>query len=653
MMQWIKEIFMASIASIFLIILLSIFINQVVKANLEDQSTKEVLTEIEQKGVSIKTFGAKGDGISDDTTAIRKAFNSEEGNLYFPKGVYKITAPIVVDPGKNKNVTGESNVVISAYLVANQNLFTLNRNMSFKNIEFDFNNGSLKYGLFYKENLGKIILENLKFRNVKDINSALGTIVVFVQAQGTQLTAKNIHFENMNKKGNGIIGDAAGNLTCLYINNTTQDSKVSAHLKGIKIVNVHNIDKNNKIMFEDISGIFIVDSGMPKNNKILIEDIHGHNFGKRLIKLQASNVDIRKVVALSETNDSLSAIGVQADPLSTEMNKNNTIIDVKVRGKFHIALASNSKNTIFRDIDIDIERPSLAGNTPIGIGIQIAGGNTLVENGKIKAELPLENIKKYGGKLQVKDITIVPKSLKLNRLSLAITPSQTYKVAATVAPSNAVNKTVVWKSSNTKVATVDASGNIKGITNGFATITATARDNAKAMKRLTVKVSAKTVKLNKTALSLTAGKTGVLTATVSPADSLYKTVTWKSSNAKVAAVDSKGKVIAKAKGTATITAIVKSAKAATAKVTVTSTVAANREGEKIFSDPRKRQDTHSVVIRQPSNTANKTLTLKSSNTKAAKVASKGQVTAIAAGTAKITATTTIAPIRFLPAKARN
>ena len=406
-MHWIKGNFKESIEGILLIILLLILTNQMIKIDLEDQSTEEVKTGIEQQGVSIKTFGAKGDGLSDDTSAISDAFNSAEGNLYFPKGVYKVTAPIVVEPGKNRNVTGEPGAVISAQLAANQNLFNLNRNMSFENLEFDFNNGFLQYGLFYKENLGEISLENLQFRNIKDTNSTLGTIVVYVQAEGTQLTAENIHFESMYKKGNGIIGDAGGNLTCLYIQNPMQDSEVSAYLKGIKIVDVHNIDINNKIMFEDISGISIVDSGMPKNNKILIEDIEGHNFGKRLIKLQASDVEIRKVEAFSETNDSLSAIGVQADPQSPEMNKNNTITGVKVQGKFNIALASNSKNTTFRDIDIDIERPNLAGNTPVAYGVQVAGGNTLVENGTIKAELPLENLSKYGGELQVKDVTVI------------------------------------------------------------------------------------------------------------------------------------------------------------------------------------------------------------------------------------------------------
>lgn len=463
MMLWIKGSFKKSIVSIFLILLLTILISQLVKADVENQSTNEVDTEIEQKGVSIKTFGAKGDGITDDTSAIRDAFNSDEGNLYFPKGIYKVTAPIVVKAGKTRSVTGETDAVISAHLAAKQNLFTLYRSMSFKNMEFDFNNGSLQYGIYYQEDIGEISLENLKFRNIIDTNNTLGTIVVYVQAKGTQLTAENIYFDNMFKKGNGIIGDGAGNLTCLHIRNPFLDSEISTHIKGIKIVNVHNIDNNNNIMFEDTSGIYISDSGMPKNNKILIEDIYGHNFGKRLIKLQASNVEIRKVEALSESDDSFSVISVLADPQSTDMNKNNTITDVKVQGKFNVALASSSKNTIFRDINIDIERPNLAGNSPVAYGVRIAGGNTLVENGTVKAEYPLKNLTEYGGELQVENVTVFPTKETVvvdgTAPAVTLTSKVTHHSTRVIGTADADTKIVVKAGTNSiGTATANANG---------------------------------------------------------------------------------------------------------------------------------------------------------------------------------------------------
>ena len=62
-------------------------------------------------------------------------------------------------------------------------------------------------------------------------------------------------------------------------------------------------------------------------------------------------------------------------------------------------------------------------------------------------------------------------------------------------------------------------------------------------------VSAATVKLNKKKATIIKGKTLTLKVT-----GTKKKVTWKSSNKKVATVSSKGKVLAKKKGVATITA---------------------------------------------------------------------------------------------------
>ncbi|GHI00015.1 Ig-like domain-containing protein [Neobacillus kokaensis] len=236
---------------------------------------------------------------------------------------------------------------------------------------------------------------------------------------------------------------------------------------------------------------------------------------------------------------------------------------------------------------------------------------------------------------------VVPTGLKLSKSALNITKNQTVKVTAAITPADAANKTVLWKTSNTKAATVDANGNIKGIANGTAVITATAADNTKVFKKVTVKVATKTVKVTKTKVSVTAGKTVTLTAVVSPSDSMDKTVKWKSSNTKIATVDSKGKVTCKKKGTAIITATVKGAKAASVKVTVTPPVAAKAVKVSKTSITLSKGKTYNLKATvSPSNTTNKTLKWKSSNTKVAKVDSKGKVTAVGAGTATITAATT-------------
>ena len=82
--------------------------------------------------------------------------------------------------------------------------------------------------------------------------------------------------------------------------------------------------------------------------------------------------------------------------------------------------------------------------------------------------------------------------VKLNKSSTSLVVGTKEKVTATVSPSNATNKKVTWKSSNTSVATVDSDGTIKGIKAGSATITVTTKDGAKTDK-IVVTVTSKAV----------------------------------------------------------------------------------------------------------------------------------------------------------------
>ena len=47
-----------------------------------------------QQTVSVKDFGAKGDGTTDDTAAIQAALNTGNSTIYFPSGTYLISSTI-------------------------------------------------------------------------------------------------------------------------------------------------------------------------------------------------------------------------------------------------------------------------------------------------------------------------------------------------------------------------------------------------------------------------------------------------------------------------------------------------------------------------------------------------------------------------------
>ncbi len=237
--------------------------------------------------------------------------------------------------------------------------------------------------------------------------------------------------------------------------------------------------------------------------------------------------------------------------------------------------------------------------------------------------------------------------VSLNKTSVTLYTTQTATLKATVSPSNATNKKVKWRSSNTSVATVSSSGKITAKKAGTATITCTSEDNTN--RRATCKVTVKTkvnvssVKLNKTSLKMYTTQTATLKATVSPSNASVKDVKWKSSNTSVATVSSSGKITAKKAGKVTITCTSKdnSKKKATCTVTVAKKV--NVSSVKLSASAMTITNGNSKRLTatvSPSNASVSTVKWKTSNSKVATVTSAGKVTAVGVGTATITCTST-------------
>jgi len=158
-------------------------------------------------------------------------------------------------------------------------------------------------------------------------------------------------------------------------------------------------------------------------------------------------------------------------------------------------------------------------------------------------------------KLTVKAPTVKVSGVSLKNASVDVGKEVT--LSASVTPSNATNKAVTWSSSNTKIATVNANGKVKGVKAGTAKITVTTNDGKKVAS-CNVTVKAPTVKVTGVSLknaSVDVGKEVTLSASVAPSNATNKAVTWSSSNTKIATVNANGKV--------------KGVKAGTAKITVT------------------------------------------------------------------------------------
>ena len=234
-------------------------------------------------------------------------------------------------------------------------------------------------------------------------------------------------------------------------------------------------------------------------------------------------------------------------------------------------------------------------------------------------------------------------SVGLNSTSITLKNIRNYKLTATVSPSNASNKTITWTSSNGNVAKVDQNGNVTAVNEGTATIIAKSNNGKIATCKVTVinpaSVAVSSVGLNSTSITLKNIRNYKLTATVSPSNASNKTITWTSSNSNVARVDVNGNVTAVNAGTATITAKSNNGKTTTCKVTVINpaSVAVSSVGLKSSTTIVKGKTEKLTATVSPSNASNKAVTWTSSNSNVARVDANGNITAVNAGTATITA----------------
>ncbi|RYQ37567.1 Bacterial Ig-like domain (group 2), partial [Bifidobacterium pseudolongum subsp. globosum] len=176
-----------------------------------------------------------------------------------------------------------------------------------------------------------------------------------------------------------------------------------------------------------------------------------------------------------------------------------------------------------------------------GESLLVKSGQLTVDNPPCTVTVPVSSVSIAGGDFQ-------------------LPVGSTRKLAATVAPANATDRAVSWKSSNTAVATVDASGNVKAVKAGTATITATAGGKSASVKVTvatdyvavsSVSISGTGVSGGKATINVGAGLN--LNAIVSPSNATDRDIVWSTSNAAVATVNN-GAVRGLKAGNAVITA---------------------------------------------------------------------------------------------------
>ena len=221
---------------------------------------------------------------------------------------------------------------------------------------------------------------------------------------------------------------------------------------------------------------------------------------------------------------------------------------------------------------------------------------------------------------------------------------QTLQLNATVAPEDATEKSLVWSSSNTGVASVDENGLVTPLAPGETDIIVTTVDGGyTAVCKVTVVQPVLSITLNETIININPNMTFELVAQINPSNATNQELEWTSADETIAVVDQDGVVRgvdAGVDGRETVITVTSkdSGVSATCVVRVTKDVVGVELDctYKRMVAGKSFQLTATVI---PTDATNKNVIWTSSDTAIATVDNNGKVTAVAGGTAVITVKT--------------
>lgn len=236
-------------------------------------------------------------------------------------------------------------------------------------------------------------------------------------------------------------------------------------------------------------------------------------------------------------------------------------------------------------------------------------------------------------------ITVRNRAVSVGTTSKIMYLGNTWELAPVITPEPASEKSFVYSSSNSRVASVDENGIVTAHKNGTAYITVKVNDSYKrqVIIKITVRTAVSSVTVSEYSKTLYVGGQFTIKPTVSPKNAYNRSVKYFTSDSSVATVTSKGVVKAVGDGVAEITVQAADGQGAQAviKVTVNQTTL-SLNATKIPMQPGKIFRIRPTVKTTASGVH---ATYISSNIAVAKVDSSGVITAVSKGKATITVKT--------------
>lgn len=175
--------------------------------------------------------------------------------------------------------------------------------------------------------------------------------------------------------------------------------------------------------------------------------------------------------------------------------------------------------------------------------------------------------------LKVK-VVQMPESVTIKQQDVSLPVGKKTKLAASVLPSTASDKTVVWSSSDEAVAKVDRNGSVTAVSAGEAVITAACRADESVQASIPVQcvLPVESIAVDVSEFVLAFGESAVVTPTVLPETATNRTVAYHVRNPQVCAVDENGVITTRGGGQTTVTVMATDGSGVEAAFTVRSIV---------------------------------------------------------------------------------
>lgn len=241
-------------------------------------------------------------------------------------------------------------------------------------------------------------------------------------------------------------------------------------------------------------------------------------------------------------------VDAEGNVLVSEISLNKTNIHLNVNQTYKLSAYVTPVVAANKKVNWSSSNSGVATVDTVGLVTAIADGTAIISATTTDGT-------NLSASCMVTASSIPVSSISLNKTSATLYLNQTVQLTATVSPSNATDRSIVWSTSDNSIASVTSTGLVTAIAPGNAIITASTADgsNLSATCAITVKAYVTSLTLDQSAVTILEGDTITLIPTILPTYATNQSLYWSSNNTSVATVNN-GVVVGRAGGGVTITA---------------------------------------------------------------------------------------------------